>query len=88
MGVAPLAARTSNREEARVRASGESGEDDRYQPDPLHDGPPYEGGSQPVPERPTPPPSGGSSVTQTVILIIGALAVIAAILWILVPLAR
>lgn len=48
--------------------------------------PPYEGGSQPVPEHRSEVPKGGRSVGQTVVLVIGALAVLAALLWLLVPL--
>lgn len=47
--------------------------------------PPFEGGSQPVPEHPPEMPSGGRSVMQTVVLIVGVLVILAAVLWLLVP---
>lgn len=47
--------------------------------------PPFEGGSQPVPEHQPEIPSGGRSVLQTVVIVIGVLAVLAAAIWILVP---
>lgn len=50
------------------------------------DEPPYEGGSQPVPEHPPEMPHGGRSVMQTVVIAIGALVVLSALLWLVVPL--
>jgi len=47
--------------------------------------PPFEGGSQPVPENPPEMRTGGRSVAQAVVLIVGALVILAAILWLLVP---
>lgn len=47
--------------------------------------PPFEGGSQPVPENPPEVPTGGRTVGQTVIIIVGVLVVLAAILWLVVP---
>ncbi len=49
------------------------------------DDPPFEGGSQPVKERPPEPASAGRSVMQTVVVVIAVLVVIAALLWIVVP---
>jgi hypothetical protein len=48
--------------------------------------PPYEGGSQPVPEHPPEVSHGGRTAMQTVVIVIGALVLLAAILWILIPL--
>lgn len=47
--------------------------------------PPFEGGSQPVPERRAEMPTGGRTAAQTVVIGIGVLVVLAALLWILVP---
>lgn len=47
--------------------------------------PPFEGGSQPVPEHRPEVPSGGRTVAQTVAIVIGALVVLAALLWFVVP---
>lgn len=47
--------------------------------------PPFEGGAQPVPEHPPEMRTGGRSVAQTVVVIVGALVLLAAILWLLVP---
>ena len=49
------------------------------------DDPPFDHGSQPVVERPTEPPGTGSAISQTIIYIIGAVVLIAALLWLLVP---
>lgn len=49
--------------------------------------PPFEGGSQPVKENPPEVPGGGRSVMQTVVIVIGVLALLAALIWIVVPLA-
>lgn len=46
---------------------------------------PFEGGSQPVRERPTEPASGGRTVGQTVVIVVGVLVVLAGILWLVVP---
>lgn len=51
-----------------------------------HDEPPYEGGSQPVPENPPEVPHGGRSALQTIVIAVGALVVLAALLWLLIPL--
>ncbi len=47
--------------------------------------PPFEGGAQPVKERPPEQPT-GRGVGQTVVIVIAVLVVLAAILWLLVPL--
>jgi hypothetical protein len=47
--------------------------------------PPYEGGSQPVPEHRPEVPHAGRSVIQTVVIIIAVIAILAALLWIFVP---
>lgn len=47
--------------------------------------PPFEGGSQPVPEHPPETPTGGRSVMQTVVVVVGVLVLLAAALWLLVP---
>lgn len=47
--------------------------------------PPFEGGSQPVPERPPEVPTGGRRVMQTAVVIVGVLVLLAAALWLLVP---
>jgi hypothetical protein len=49
--------------------------------------PPFEGGSQPVPENRAEMPKGGRSVGQAVIIALGVLVLLAALLWILVPFA-
>jgi hypothetical protein len=49
------------------------------------DEPPFEGGSQPVQERPAEVPKGGRTVGQMIIVAIAVLALLAAILWIVVP---
>jgi hypothetical protein len=46
---------------------------------------PFEGGSQPVKERPPEVPSGGRTVVQKTVTAIAVLVVLAAVLWILVP---
>ena len=50
-----------------------------------NDDPPFEGGSQPVPERASEVPGAGRSVMQTVAVIVGVLVVLACVLWLLVP---
>ena len=47
--------------------------------------PPYEGGSQPVPEKPSEVPGPGRGVGQTVIVVLAVLVVLAALLWLVVP---
>lgn len=47
--------------------------------------PPFEGGAQPVRERPPEVPTQGRSVMQMVVVVIGVLVVLAALLWIVVP---
>lgn len=49
--------------------------------------PPFEGGAQPVKERAPEVPGGGRSVLQMVVIVIGVLALLAALVWIVVPLA-
>jgi hypothetical protein len=49
------------------------------------DDPPYEGGAQPVPERPAEVPTGGRTVGQVIVIAIAVLVVLAALAWILVP---
>jgi len=51
------------------------------------DGPPYDGGSQPVQEHRPEQPGGGRTVMQTVVVVIGVLVLLAALLWIVVPFA-
>ncbi len=47
---------------------------------------PFQGGAQPVMERPPESPIPGWSIAQAVIVAIAAAAVIAAIVWLIVPL--
>ncbi|HEV2148254.1 MAG TPA: hypothetical protein VGR37_12690 [Longimicrobiaceae bacterium] len=47
--------------------------------------PPFEGGSQPVPHVKDEVPTGGRSVGQTVAVVLGVLAVLAALVWFLSP---
>lgn len=47
--------------------------------------PPFDGGSQPVPERPPEQASGARTVGQTVVIVVGVLVVLAGILWLVVP---
>jgi hypothetical protein len=47
--------------------------------------PPFEGGSQPVPESRPEMPGPGRSTLQVVVIGIGVLVVLLALLWILVP---
>lgn len=47
--------------------------------------PPFEGGSQPVEEHPTPVPHEGRSAMQIFVIAVGVLALLGALLWILVP---
>lgn len=49
--------------------------------------PPFEGGSQPVPEHPPERAGAGRTVAQTVVIVVGALVLLAAILWLVVPFA-
>jgi hypothetical protein len=49
--------------------------------------PPFEGGAQRVPERPADVPHGGRTVAQTAVIVLAVLLVLAAVLWLLVPLA-
>jgi flagellar biogenesis protein FliO len=51
-----------------------------------NDQPPFEGGSQPVPERQPEMPQAGRTVGQTIVVVIGVIVLIAALAWILVPL--
>jgi hypothetical protein len=48
--------------------------------------PPFEGGAQPVPEREPEMPGPGRTVMQTVVIVIAVLALLAGILWLLIPL--
>lgn len=48
--------------------------------------PPFEGGSQPVKEEPAEMPGGGRSAMQIVVIVIGVLVLLAALLWIVIPL--
>lgn len=48
--------------------------------------PPFEGGSQSVPESPPEVPGPGRSAMQTVVIVIAVLVVLAALVWIFVPL--
>jgi hypothetical protein len=48
--------------------------------------PPYDGGSQPVEERPTGIEGTGRGGVQIVVLVLGAIVLIAAAAWLLVPL--
>lgn len=45
--------------------------------------PPFEHGAQPVPERAPEVPSGGRTVMQTVVIVIGVLAVLAGLIYLL-----
>lgn len=47
--------------------------------------PPFEGGSQPVPENPPETPTRARSVGQTVVIVVGVLVLLAALLWLVVP---
>jgi hypothetical protein len=47
--------------------------------------PPFEGGSQPVPQRPPGVPGPGRSTAQVVVLVIAALVIVAVLIWIFVP---
>jgi hypothetical protein len=49
------------------------------------DDPPFDGGSQPVQERPPDKPTAAGSVMQTVVIVIGVLVLLAALLWLVVP---
>lgn len=46
---------------------------------------PFEGGSQPVEEHATPPPAGGQNVVRIIAIILGVLAVLAGLAWLIVP---
>lgn len=48
-------------------------------------GPPFEGGSQPVQERPPEKPGPARSGMQIVVVILAVLVLLAALLWIVVP---
>jgi hypothetical protein len=48
--------------------------------------PPFEGGSQPVPESQPEMPGPGRSAMQTVVIVVAVLVVLAALVWLLVPL--
>jgi hypothetical protein len=48
--------------------------------------PPFEGGGQPVPDNPPEVPRGGRGVMQTVVVVVGVLVVLAALLWLIIPL--
>jgi hypothetical protein len=47
--------------------------------------PPFEGGAQPVKEHPTGIRGGGRGAIQTVVVVVAALVVLAALLWFAVP---
>jgi hypothetical protein len=47
--------------------------------------PPFEGGTQPVPEHPPEMPQGGRSAMQVVVLVVGGLVVLAGLAWLLMP---
>jgi len=47
--------------------------------------PPFEGGSQPVQEKPGEVPGSGRTVVQTIVVVIAVLVFLAALLWIVVP---
>jgi hypothetical protein len=49
------------------------------------DEPPFDGGAQPVKERPPEVPTQSRSVLQMVVVVIAVLVVLAALLWIFVP---
>jgi hypothetical protein len=53
---------------------------------PRSDGRPFQGGAQPVTERPPEAPVPGWNVAQTIVVIVAVLAVAAALVWVLVPL--
>lgn len=46
---------------------------------------PYDGGSQPVTERPPEMPRGGNAAARAVAIAVGVLVVLAALAWVLVP---
>ena len=48
----------------------------------AHDDPPYDGGAQPVPERPPEVPTPGRAVGQYVVLIVAALVLLAGVLYV------
>jgi hypothetical protein len=50
--------------------------------------PPFEGGSQRVPQHPDEVPTRARSVIQMAVVALAVLAALAAILWLLVPLSR
>lgn len=52
----------------------------------LGDDQDYEGGSERVKEKPEEVPKGGRTAGQVIILVIAALVVLAAVLWMVVPL--
>jgi hypothetical protein len=47
---------------------------------------PFEGGAQPVREHREEVPGGGRTVAQMVVLVLAVLVIVAAVLWLLVPL--
>lgn len=47
--------------------------------------PPFEGGSQPVPERVSDTPGPGRSTLQVVVIVVAVLVLLAAVLWLVVP---
>lgn len=47
--------------------------------------PPFEGGSQPVPHTPPEVPTGGRSAMQVVVVVIGALALLGGLMWLVYP---
>lgn len=55
-------------------------------PDRSRNDPPFQGGSQPVKERPAEVPKAGRSAMQTFVVVVAVLVVLAAIAWLIVPL--
>ena len=51
-----------------------------------HDDRSFQGGAQPVTERRPEAPLPGWSIAQTIVVVVGVLAVVAALIWVLVPL--
>lgn len=49
--------------------------------------PPFQGGAQPVKERRAEVPREGRSLGMTLVVAVGVLTILAAVLWLLVPLA-
>lgn len=50
------------------------------------EGRPYQGGAQPVTERPPEAPVPGWSLGQALVVVVSVLALLAAVAWILIPL--